>query len=445
MKVLLINSPIYNKKVADEEDFLPPLGLGYIATQLHNDDIEAKIIDCVFENLTTNEILKIIELEKPNFIGINIFSVNFELVKEIIEQTKINTSFIVGGKITKFIYDDIINMNTMNSINVVIGEGDLITTDIVKKNLKENPILCQYNRVVYEVSEKSIYFPKNISDLKLDRRIFEDRTILNKYNKKEQPIITSRECLYNCAFCGGARSLNKNIPVRERNEISIIEELMDIQDIIPDTESIRVLDDLFLKNRKSIEKAISIFKKFNFEWRGMAHVKSLQNSEDLFQMLKESGCRELEIGIESGNEKIRNIIHKEGTVKEVYDIITKILDAGINVKGYVMYGFPNETPEQCYDTYMLVKKIHEYSLNSSGKFKPSAFQFRPYHGTELYNKIGQEISYKHNDDLDNLVKRKQFNFTAGNFSACTNEQLNKFIIETSKLEEEDYVRTNKKM
>ena len=91
------------------------------------------------------------------------------------------------------------------------------------------------------------------------------------------------------------------------------------------------------------------------------------------------------------------------------------------------------------------KKIHEYSLNSSGKFKPSAFQFRPYHGTELYNKIDQEISYKHNDDLDNLVKRKQFNFTAGNFSACTNEQLNKFIIETSKLEEEDYVRTNKKM
>ena len=103
MKVLLINSPIYNKKVADEEDFLPPLGLGYIATQLHNDNIEAEIIDCVFENLTTNEILKIIESEKPNFIGINIFSVNFELVKEIIEQTKINTSFIVGGKITKFI------------------------------------------------------------------------------------------------------------------------------------------------------------------------------------------------------------------------------------------------------------------------------------------------------------------------------------------------------
>ena len=30
MKVILFNSPIYNKKVADKEDFLPPLGLRYM-------------------------------------------------------------------------------------------------------------------------------------------------------------------------------------------------------------------------------------------------------------------------------------------------------------------------------------------------------------------------------------------------------------------------------
>ena len=63
----------------------------------------------------------------------------------------------------------------------------------------------------------------------------------------------------------------------------------------------------------------------------------------------------------------------------------------------------------------------------------SAFQFRPYHGTELYNLINQKILYKHNDDLDELVGRKQFNFTAGNFSACTSEEINKLVIETNKL------------
>ena len=33
-KVLLINSPIFDRKIADKEDYLPPYGLGYIATKL---------------------------------------------------------------------------------------------------------------------------------------------------------------------------------------------------------------------------------------------------------------------------------------------------------------------------------------------------------------------------------------------------------------------------
>ena len=36
--------------------------------------------------------------------------------------------------------------------------------------------------------------------------------------------------------------------------------------------------------------------------------------------------------------------------------------------------------------------------------------------TELYNKINSKISYQHNDNLDSLEGRNQFNFTAGNFS-----------------------------
>lgn len=98
-KIILLNSPIYNKKVADSEDYLPPLGLGYIATYLKKNGIDVKILDCVYKNLTINEILGVIEKEKPDFVGVNIFSVNMELVKEIIEKCKTKTSFIVGGKV----------------------------------------------------------------------------------------------------------------------------------------------------------------------------------------------------------------------------------------------------------------------------------------------------------------------------------------------------------
>ena len=34
----------------------------------------------------------------------------------------------------------------------------------------------------------------------------------------------------------------------------------------------------------------------------------------------------------------------------------------------------------------------------------------------IHNKINSKISYQHNDNLDSLEGRNQFNFTAGNFS-----------------------------
>ena len=444
-KVLLINSPIYDRKVSDKEDYLPPYGLGYIATALE-DKYDVEIIDAVYNNYTINEILQIIEEKNPISVGINIFSVNLELVKRIIEQCTIKTKFIVGGKSTRFLYNDIINFNTNNEINVTIGEGEYITGDIIEGKVKENATLKSINRNVYLVNNNSIYFPHDLDKISLNREYFNGREIMNHYNEIEESIVTSRECLYNCAFCGGARSLNKDVKVRTRSKDNIIQELDYIKKQHPNTESIRILDDLFLKNRNSIMDAIEIFSKYHFNWRAMAHVLSLKGNDDLFEYLFDSGCNELEIGIESGSDRIRNEIHKMGSVQDIKNVIKKILDSGINVKGYVMYGILGETEKEAYQTYELVNELVEYSKTSLGTFRASAFQFRPYHGTELYNRINKEIKYFHNDNLDNLNGRKQFNFTAGNFSECSNDFIEELIIKTNNFgEENNNDKRNKKM
>jgi radical SAM superfamily enzyme YgiQ (UPF0313 family) len=442
-KVLLINSPIFDRKVADKEDYLPPYGLGYIASELEK-YFNVKLIDAVNNNYTVDEILNIIYEEKPDAVGINIFSVNFEIVKKIIENCSIKTKFIVGGKSTRFLYNDIIKFNTENEINVTIGEGEYITKDIVNGCVLEKSIVDVNNRCVYLVNKDSKYFPHNLDKLNLNREIFKNRAILNPYVELEEAIVTSRECLYNCAFCGGARSLNSDVTVRTRSMDNIIKELQYISDCNPDTESIRILDDLFLKNRNSIIDAINIFKNFSFNWRAMSHIMSLKGNEDLFLDLLDSGCRELEIGIESGSDKIRNEIHKVGSVENIKEVIKKVLDSGINVKGYVMYGLPGETVEDAYKTLDLITELVDYSKNSLGTFRSSAFQFRPYHGTELYNKINQNIKYSHNDNLNGMSGRNQFNFTAGNFSDCSDELIEELVIKTNGYGEElDDVKKSK--
>lgn len=435
MKVLLFNSPIYIESREIKEEYLPPIGLGYIATYLRENNIEVELIDCVYEHLGLNEILKVIQLKKPDYVGINIFTPNMIIVKEIIEKCEIDTSFIVGGQVTKFIYKDIMKWNTRNPINIIIGEGEYIITEIVKNNVIEKVFLEKGNRKVYCIDKKSLYYTKEISSLNLDRDFFLGREITNVYGENEAAIVTSRGCIYNCAFCGGARSLNNNITIRERNENSIINEISDIIKKNPKVTSIRVLDDLFLKNKINIEKAIDIFGKFeSISWRAMAHILSFKESEHLLIKLQESGCKELFVGIESGSERMRKSINKLGSIEEIINIICEILKVGINVKGYFIYGFPGETVDDFNKTYDLAQKLKKISYNFIGNFRCSVFQFRPYHGTELYNRIiskyGKIEEYNLNNVMNRFNRRVQFNYQCGNYSECTSEEVNQYVIKT---------------
>ena len=171
--LLLINSPLFRDKVDNyDDDFLPPIGLGYIATNLKDNGGDVELLDSVAHNIPLDEIILKINLQKPKFVGINIFSPNFELVREIIERSEKNIHFIVGGKATKDSYQEILSFNTENSLDIVIGDGEHIVTDIVKDNLRERPIISKEIMRVFSVTQGSIYFLKDISNIPLDRIFF---------------------------------------------------------------------------------------------------------------------------------------------------------------------------------------------------------------------------------------------------------------------------------
>ncbi|MHB9148362.1 MAG: hypothetical protein ACYC2U_08400 [Candidatus Amoebophilus sp.] len=82
-------------------------------------------------------------------------------------------------------------------------------------------------------------------------------------------------------------------------------------------------------------------------------------------------------------------------------------------------------------TYNFAKELKEKSLIMGVIFRISVFQFRPYHGTSLYFKISETIGsikpISMNKELSNYIGRKQFNFTSGNYSHCSEETLLKYI------------------
>ena len=172
----------------------------------------------------------------------------------------------------------------------------------------------------------------------------------------------------------------------------------------------------------------------------MAHVQTFRNVDDnLMTQLKESGCKELFIGIESGSPKILEEINKTKDVPTIIENLTKVFRAGINMKGYFIYGFPEETEEEMEQTYQLALKLKCLAKGHGVNFRTSVFQYRPYHSTQIYHELeaqGKNLEVSNiapNEALSRLVGRQQFNFHSGNYSAVDYQVVERYIYATTNL------------
>jgi anaerobic magnesium-protoporphyrin IX monomethyl ester cyclase len=319
---------------------------------------------------------------------------------------------------------------------VIIGEAELIIPEIIK-NPKQWGDSSSNIRIIH-VTPESPFYPSNI-DLPLDRSIFKNEPVhRSDLGLIESHIIASRGCLYNCAFCTAATSINRNLKPRYRSYSSLSKEIETIQNLQPQTNCIRVLDDLFLRNQASIELAIELFSDNDLFWRSMAHINTFKGlPSEWLDEIKKSGCRELFVGVESGSNEILRYIRKPFSANRAYETITRILDAQIPVKCYFILGFPGETETNLQDTLSLASRLRNYAFSVGVQLRISAFRFRPYHGTALYHELvqkGQDVTQIVN--RADILKSNSFNpydCISGVYAEYGEHILNKYMMEMEKL------------
>ena len=95
------------------------------------------------------------------------------MVKYIIESITITCDCFIGGQVVKSIYLDILRWNTQNRLNIIIGEGEFIIPALVSGRCKQIPEQENDQKVVYRVNKNSEYFPKDISNIFLNRKYLE--------------------------------------------------------------------------------------------------------------------------------------------------------------------------------------------------------------------------------------------------------------------------------
>jgi radical SAM superfamily enzyme YgiQ (UPF0313 family) len=437
MDILLINTPIFRENRDPEAGIsVPPIGMGYIYTQLTLSGYECQFIDAVVNSLLPDEILKIIDQSDAEYIGLNIFSSNFDIVRFIVENAESPRKFLLGGPAASTLISEIKSWNSNNSITVVTGEAELILPEIIKYPTQAERHSSNLN--IVNVTPESPFYPSNI-DLPLDRSIFKNEPIQRQdLGLLESHIIASRGCFYNCAFCTAATSLNPQIQPRYRTYDSLAKEIEAIRKLHPETNCIRVLDDLFLRNHASIELAIRLFPENNVYWRSMAHINTFRDlPSNWLDEMKNSGCRELFIGIESGNDETLKHIRKPFSAVTAYKTVSRILDAQISVKCYFILGFPGETELALKDTFTLASRLRDYANKVGVQLRISPFRFRPYHGTALYDELvkkGRTITPIMNRiDISDTGIFNPYDCVSGIYAEYDENTLNKYMSEMEKL------------
>jgi anaerobic magnesium-protoporphyrin IX monomethyl ester cyclase len=110
-----------------------------------------------------------------------------------------------------------------------------------------------------------------------------------------------------------------------------------------------------------------------------------------FELLRRSGCRELQIGIESADTNILRNMNKASDPELYSEVIRELLDAGINCSCYFIFGFPGETDETVSHTIEFIRNLE--SRNLGGALSWSIYPFilaplSPIYGAEMRQQYG---------------------------------------------------------
>jgi len=363
-------------------------GVGILAAILKKNRHEVKLLHLNEEIgylFDLERIREDVEHFKPEIIAFSSTSNQFRFVKEIaiFLRKNFNIPAICGGVHATLCPDEVISIDGIDFI--CRGEGDVAFLEFVNRLEKKQDVTNI--KGIWAKSDGDIVrnplrpVVENLDSLPFaDREVFQSDKIL-KISRGWVNILSGRGCPFLCSYCvnhcySTLYKSNVKSLVRHRSVENVLKE---ISLIVKDKNArmINFNDDTFTLDKEWVLEFCEKYPK-KFKLPFACNVRVTNFDEDMAAALKNAGCEELKIGVESGNEKIRRIILDRFTPDHVmlkaFSIAKK---AGLRCWAYNMIGIPTETRENVLETVKLNAKIRPYIIRCS--------IFFPYKGTKIYD------------------------------------------------------------
>lgn len=405
-----------------------PLGPAYVAQALRNNGVEASFFCQDVFHQTDKELEEFINVNNFDFVGIGFMAARFGRIRNTLKAirnacTRTGALMVLGGHGPSPIPEFMVQETGADV--VIIGEGEITAVEMANtvrdgRSLAEVAGICWRRRDGEVIRNKPRETFRNLDAIAMPAY---DLLPMEKYwhssagqyaDDAEQvrvgSIITGRGCVGTCSFC---YRMVKGLRVRSIN--NIIEEIMLLHERYG-INYLTIQDETLGKTKERVVDLCNAIAglPFQLKWVSSLRVDILQDMQ-IAQVLAESGCVYLSLGMESLNQKVLDLMGKKTTVEQNLRAVENCVASGIDPGLNLIWGCPGDTVETLWQQVEFINKM------SSGSECRTIRPVTPYPGSPLYDLAIKKG--KLTGPAEFFDKFKNSDYVTVNFTDMTDEEM----------------------
>ncbi len=375
------------------------LGLGYLIAyaRTKHEDLHFRILDT---RVAGRKEIKNFFSTKFDLIGMTVFSpVYFEAIALFnqIKKRYPHTQVCLGGPYVTTIMEEIFAETPADF--AVFGEGEVTFSELID-HLKGRKGLKDIRGLMYKDEKDQIIRNADREKISLlDALPFPAYDVFSMEKYPLHRMVTSRGCPYACAWCNSSSLWGHSY--RQRTVGNVIEEI----ELLLKNYDRKIFvfgDNSFNINLRWVEEFCEELKRKKIRILWSASIRADNMNQELAFKMKEAGCYNVAIGIESANNKILGYMKKSTDIEKISAGIAMLKTAGIEVLSQFVIGSPHDTLET-------IKESIAFAKNSGCDYS-NFYTVLPFKGTSQWDYVEKHGTFlaEHIHDFHNIKPKIVF-------------------------------------
>ena len=167
-------------------------------------------------------------------------------------------------------------------------------------------------------------------------------------------LISSRGCASRCTFCSRHTVFSRQ--TRFRSAASVVQEIQ-AHLALRRVQNLVFMDDTFTESHEHAEQICRAMLDARLQLRWAA-ITRVGIPRELLLLMYRAGCRMVELGVESGSQRVLDRVQKQITVQGAEQTFRLAREVGMKTKAFFMVGLPGEQREDFEASVALARRIN---------------------------------------------------------------------------------------